>query len=70
MGERDLGGDIRVVVAYVRARVVQTVFELDLHPDPELLDVEGRCGPIDPKLLADRASLVRREALVGLRRRV
>jgi hypothetical protein len=46
---------------------VQTVFELDLHPDPELLDVEGRCGPIDPELLADRASLVRCEALVGLR---
>jgi hypothetical protein len=45
---------MRVVVAYVRARVVQTVFELDLHPDPELLDVEGRCGPIDPELLADR----------------
>jgi hypothetical protein len=44
---------------------VQTVFELDVHSDTELLDVEGRSGPIDPDLLADRASLVRRKALAG-----
>jgi hypothetical protein len=32
MGERDLGGDMRVVVTYVRARVEQTVFELAFIP--------------------------------------
>jgi thioredoxin-like negative regulator of GroEL len=67
VGERDLGGDMWVVISYVRARVVQTVFELDVHHDTELLDVEGRCGPIDPDLVADRASLVRGKALAGLR---
>jgi hypothetical protein len=32
---------------------MQTVFELDVPPDTELLDVEGRYRPIDPDLLAD-----------------
>jgi hypothetical protein len=56
--ECDLRGDVRVVVADVGERVVQTVFELDIHPDTELLGIERRCVPIDPDLFADHASVV------------
>src|SRR5258706_12884033 len=53
MGERDLAGDEGIIVRHVRQQVVKAVFELDIHPSPELVDVEGRGRPVDSDLLAD-----------------
>jgi hypothetical protein len=50
---------MRVVVDDVGERVVQTVFEFDIHPDAALLGIERRYDPIDPDLLADHASVRR-----------
>src|SRR3954451_5684879 len=59
--ERDLGCDVRVVVADVGVRIVPAVLELDVHPDTELVDIEGRARPVDPDLLAEATRLLRCE---------
>ena len=41
------------------------MLELDLHPSPELVDVERRARPVDPDLLPNGARLVVAEALEG-----
>jgi len=43
---------------------VAAVLELDVHPHPELLDVERRRRPVDPDLLADAPSLFGGELLL------
>ena len=37
---------------------VLAMLEFDVHPDPELVDVERRARPVDPDLLADRTRLL------------
>jgi hypothetical protein len=58
---------MRIVVGDVGSRVMETVFELDVHPHSELLDIDGRCAPVDSDLLPEPASLVRCEGLACLR---
>jgi hypothetical protein len=65
--ERDPGRDVRVVVADVRVRVVQDVLEFDVHPDPELVDIEGRACSVDPDLLAEATRLLGRELVPWFR---
>jgi len=56
--QRDLGCHERLVVGDVRQMVMQPVLEFDLHPDPQLLDVEGCLRPYDADLLADASRFV------------
>src|SRR6266511_2265494 len=62
VSERDLPRHERIVVGHVGEAVVEPVLELHVHPHPELLDVEGRRGPVDADLLTDPAGLLRGEA--------
>jgi hypothetical protein len=48
----DLRGDLDVVVGHVGLGIVRTVLEFDVHPHPELVDVEPRGAPVDPDPLA------------------
>jgi hypothetical protein len=50
---RDLAGRDRIVTGHVRRRIMKAVLELDVHPPPELVDVERRRVPVDPDLLTD-----------------
>src|SRR5262249_61898131 len=58
---RDPAGDVRIVVRHVRPRIVAAVLELDVHPGPELVDVERRRLPVDSDLLADPTRLLGRK---------
>jgi Binding-protein-dependent transport system inner membrane component len=62
MSKCDLPRDDGIGIGDVRHQVVESVLELDVHPDPKLLDVKRSIGPIDTDLLADPPSLVCAEA--------
>src|SRR6266508_3255673 len=61
MRERDLAGEDGIVIGDVRNRVVAAVFQFDVHPAAELLDVEGRRVPVDADLGAHPPGLLSRE---------
>src|SRR5512133_502430 len=54
--ERDLAGDDRVVAGHVGLRIVTAVLELDIHPHPELLEVEA--APVDSDRVAHAPCLL------------
>jgi hypothetical protein len=57
MGERNLPCHQGIAVGDVRRWIVESVFQLDVHPHAELLDIERGGTPIDADFLPDgRAS--------------
>lgn len=61
MSSRDLGRHDNVVVGDVGVGIVAAVLEFDVHPHPELLDVEPGRTPVDPDPLARLTCLIRGE---------
>jgi len=55
-------GDLRrhgdVVIGHIGLRVTRAVLELDVHPLPELLEIERRSVPVDAERLARGAGLI------------
>jgi len=59
--ERDLAGQVPVVPGDIRPRVYEPVFELDIQPHPELLEVAPEHLEVDPEFSRDGERLFARE---------
>jgi hypothetical protein len=62
VGQGDLPGGDWIAVGDVRLRVVEAVFQFDVHSHPELLYVEASVRPVDPDLFSNLPCLIGAEA--------
>ena len=58
MRPRDLRRHGDIVTGHIRLRIPRAMLELDVHPLPELLQIERRSAPVDADPLARSAGLI------------
>src|ERR1035441_4496290 len=59
---RDLRRHGDIVIGHIRLRITRAVLELDVHPLPELLEIERRSVPVDADPFARGAGIIEGKA--------
>jgi hypothetical protein len=59
---RDLRRHCDIVIGHIGLRITRAVLEFDVHPLPELLEIERRSVPVDADPLARGAGLIEGKA--------
>jgi hypothetical protein len=61
---RDLRRHRDIVIGHIRLRITRAVLELDVHPLPELPEIERRSVPVDADPLTRGTGLIEGKAVV------